>query len=132
MPTRSDERKRTISRNRRRVRGGILATIGYLLSPLSWWNDLLVNIPLAYVFATIVGLVSRQLFVPALILGYWLTNILGFVLLHIGAEDIVTGEENPYTKRDLAKDLLLSVGYTIVVVVLVHIGWLTFPEGLFS
>lgn len=61
----------TIPTNRRRVRGGILATIGYLLSPLPWWNDLLMNIPFTYVFATIVGLVYRQWFVPALILGYW-------------------------------------------------------------
>lgn len=110
----------------------MLATIGYLLSPLSWWNDLLVKIPIAYVFATMAGFVSRQWFLPALILGYWLTNILGFVLLHIGAEEILTGEDTPYTKRDLARDLLLSVGYTLGIVVLVHIGWLTFPEGLLS
>ncbi len=30
---------------------GIVAVIGYLLSPLSWWNDLFVNVPLAYLFA---------------------------------------------------------------------------------
>lgn len=99
---------------------------------MSWWNDLLVNIPLAYVFATIIGFVARDLFLPALVVGYWLTNIIGFVLLHVGAEDIVTGEEDPYTTRDLTRDLLLSIGYTIVVVFLVHIGWLTFPQGLFS
>lgn len=50
---------------------------------------------------------------PALLLGYWLTNVLGFILLHVGAADIITGEENPYTKRHLAHDLMLSVGYTI-------------------
>jgi hypothetical protein len=64
-----------------RVSGGILATVGFILSPLSWWNDLLVNVPLAYAFATVVGLFARDLFVPALLVGYWLTNVVGFVLL---------------------------------------------------
>ena len=29
----------------RRVAGGFLGFIGYMLSPLSWWNDLFVNVP---------------------------------------------------------------------------------------
>lgn len=107
-------------------------TVGYLLSPLSWWNDLLVNVPLAYAFATAVGLVSRPLFGPALVVGYWLTNVLGFILLHVGGETVLAGERQPYGRRAAARDLLLSVGYTAVVVVLVWLGWLTFPEWLFA
>ena len=36
---------------KRKVCGGTLAFIGYMLSPLSWWNDLFVNWPLALAFA---------------------------------------------------------------------------------
>jgi hypothetical protein len=117
--------------NRRRVRGGVVAGVGYILSPLSWWNDLLVNVPLAYVFATVVGVFAQQLFVPALVVGYWLTNVVGFVLLHVGGVEVVTGTEHTYGRRRLARDVLLSVGYTGVVLVLVYVGWLTFPDGLF-
>lgn len=88
------------------------------------------NVPLAYVFATAVGVVWRPLFVPALVVGYWLTNVLGFVLLHVGGERAISGERRPYDRRALARDLLLSVGYTAVVLALVWVGWLRFPEGL--
>lgn len=76
------------------------------------------------------GLVSRSLFVPALVVGYWLTNVLGFVLLHVGGETLLTGERRPYDRRAVARDLLLSVGYAAVVLALVWLGWLRFPEGL--
>ena len=124
---------RTIRLTRRRLRGGILATIGYILSPLSWWNDLLVNIPIAYAFATIVGFFARQWFVPALVVGYWLTNILGFVLLHIGGEEVLTGDADgpqAYGRRDIVVDLVMSIGYTVLVLLLVYFGWLTLPAGV--
>lgn len=116
--------------NLRRVRGGAVATVGYVLSPLSWWNDLLVNVPLAYLFATAVGIFDQRLFIPGLIVGYWLTNILGFILLHVGGVEAVTGTKRPYGRRHLVRDVLLSVGYTVVVLVLVSAGWLSYPEGL--
>ncbi len=68
----------------RAIQGGLLATIGFILSPLSWWNDLLVNIPLAYLFAWPFGALNERLFLPALVFGYWLTNIIGMLLLHAG------------------------------------------------
>ncbi len=49
----------------RKARGGLIAMVGYLLSPVSWWNDLFVNIPLAYAFGALVGLVSEDLFLPS-------------------------------------------------------------------
>ena len=61
---------------------GIVAIIGYLLSPLSWWNDVFVNVPLAYLFALPFSLIYEALYLPAFLLGYWLSNLLGFLLLH--------------------------------------------------
>ena len=40
---------------KRKLWGSTLGVIGFLLSPLSWWNDLLVNIPLAVAFAWVVS-----------------------------------------------------------------------------
>ncbi len=107
---------------KRKIRGGILALIGYLLSPLSWWNDLFVNVPLALVFAWIVSAFYRPAFAASLVLGYWLTNVLGFVLLHKGAQQMFSAEEKPYSRRELLKDLLISLLYTLVIVVLVEAG----------
>jgi hypothetical protein len=32
----------------KKLRGGFLLVIGFLLSPLSFWNDLFFNLPIAY------------------------------------------------------------------------------------
>jgi len=109
-----------------------LTFIGYLLSPLSWWNDIIINIPLAYAFAYPFGLISRKLFLPTMILGYWITNIAGLILLHRGVKDMVTEEKVKYTKKNFAKDAVISLIYTAVVVVLVKIGWLKFPLEYFK
>ena len=53
----------------------------------------------------------------ALIVGYWLTNILGFVLLHVGAVGIWRADpetDSIYTRRDIAVDLLLSLVFASV------------------
>ena len=43
-------------RYKQKITGGIIGTVGYLLSPLSWWNDLYFNIPIAYATAWLVSL----------------------------------------------------------------------------
>jgi len=115
-----------------KIKGGILATIGYILSPLSWWNDLVINIPLAYAFAFPFGLISRSLFLPMMIFGYWVTNVVGFILMHHGAKDITSKEKGKYTRKELVKDIIISVVYTLVVVIFVKIGWLKFPLEYFE
>jgi hypothetical protein len=105
---------------KRKMQGGMLGFIGFMLSPLSWWNDLFVNVPLALAFAWVVGLFYRPVFEAACIVGYWLTNVLGFVLMHKGAKKImVEGEEKKYSGRDLARDVGISLLYTLLIVVLI-------------
>lgn len=106
-----------------RLRGGVLAVMGYLLSPLSWWNDLFINLPLAYGFALLFSLIARPLFVPMMIVGYWLTNVAGFFLLHKGASELVSGRQS----RGLLKDLITGTAYTGLIVVLALIGVLKPP-----
>lgn len=115
---------------KRKLRGGILVSIGYLLSPLSWWNDFVINIPLAYGFGSLFGFISRNLFLPMMILGYWLTNIIGFMLMHYGVKDLK--KENNYMKQGLVKDIIISIIYTLIVIFLVKIGLLKFPFDYFK
>jgi hypothetical protein len=107
---------------KRKTYGGVLAFIGFMLSPLSWWNDLFVNVPLAVGFAWLVSLVYKPAFIAAAIVGYWLTNVLGFVLLHKGAQQTFTREDKPYIRRSLVRDILISLLYTLLIVVLVKLG----------
>ncbi len=107
---------------KRKFEGGLMAFIGFLLSPLSWWNDLFVNVPLAVGFGWLIGLLYRPGFAPAVILGYWLTNVLGLVLMHKGAKRALSSAQTkPYSRSELGRDLLISLLYTLFIVVLIRL-----------
>jgi hypothetical protein len=117
---------------KRKLSGGALAFIGYMLSPLSWWNDLWVNIPLALAFAWVAGLFSKRLFGPCFVLGYWLTNVAGFVLMHKGAQKMLSDEDKRYARRELMKDVIISLLYTALIVALLQLKILKPIQNYFS
>ena len=106
---------------KRKITGGILAVVGFMLSPLSWWNDAFVNLPLALAFAWIISLFYRPAFATAVVIGYWLTNVLGFFLMHKGAGHMVDKQAKPYSRRALLRDLFISLLYTALIVVLLKL-----------
>lgn len=103
-----------------------------MLSPLSWWNDLFFNFPIAYGFGYGVNLFFPGWLIPATVVGYWLSNVLGFILMQIGAGDVLFGDR----PRNPTKDLLISLGtstlYTLVVVALLQFHWLETPDFLLT
>lgn len=115
---------------RKKLTGGIMITIGYLLSPLSWWNDLFINIPIAYAFGVLFGLISKKLFLPMMVIGYLLTNVAGFILMHKGIRNLKGKKEA--SKNELAKDILISLAYTAAIIVLVKIGFIRLPWEYFK
>ena len=117
---------------KRKVSGGVLAAIGYMLSPLSWWNDMFVNIPLALVFAWVISSFYKPVFAASLVIGYWLTNVLGFFLMHKGAQKLLSNQDKKYNRRELVKDVVVSVLYTVLIVVLIKLGVLKPFQHYFS
>jgi len=107
---------------RRKVTGGFLAVVGYLLSPLSWWNDAFVNLPLAVAFAWVVSAFYAPAFGPAVVVGYWLTNVFGFVLMHLGARQVLSERKQKYSARALLKDVGVSLAYTLLLLLLLKLG----------
>ncbi|ABM80461.1 hypothetical protein [Hyperthermus butylicus] len=102
-----------------RLGWGLVAVVGYILSPLSWWNDLFVNIPLAILAGKLFELAGLR-FVYGFYLGYLLTNIAGMVLLVLGVGGAVKGYAN---RRELVKVILIAAIYsTAVYPVLVALG----------
>lgn len=116
---------------KRKLTGGVVAFIGFMLSPLSWWNDLFVNIPLAVAFAWIISLFYRPAFEASVIVGYWLTNVLGFVLMHKGAQVMIAGKTK-YSRRDLWRDLGISLAYTALIILLISLGVLQPVQNYFN
>lgn len=107
---------------KRKVTGGFLAVVGFMLSPLSWWNDLFVNVPLALGFAWVVSFFFPPAFEASLVLGYWLTNLLGFLLMHWGARALVVGEGSEAPRHAWWKDIVISLAYTALILVLIKLG----------
>ncbi len=112
------------------LNGTLVSVIGFLLSPLSWWNDLIFNIPLAYIFASVFGIFSKKLMLPMFILGYWLTNIAGLLMMHTGMKkifikDVLKDERS--TKKEIIKNLIISLIYTGIISLLFLSGYLKFP-----
>ena len=117
---------------KRKIGGGALAFIGYMLSPLSLWNDMFVNVPLALVFAWVISAFYKPAFGPSLVIGYWLTNVLGFVLMHKGAQTMLSEAERKYSWRDLVKDVAISLLYTLLIMELIKLGVLKPFQSYFS
>jgi hypothetical protein len=102
--------------------GSVVAFVGYMLSPLSWWNDLVVNVPLALAFAWIVSFFYPSAFTGSFVLGYWLTNIVGMVMMHLGASAVVSKGPLRYDRKQIARDLIIALLYTAVIIALVKLN----------
>lgn len=107
-------------RRRRPLLGSVIAFVGFILSPLTWWNDAFVNIPIAWCAATLVALIRREWFEPAIYIAYLGTNVLGLVLMHAGVRMGLT-KPQPFTYKDLAKQFLVALGYTALIFALVRL-----------
>ncbi len=109
-----------------KIKAWTITALGFILSPVSWWNDIVVNIPLAYLFAVPFGIINKQFFLPAFILGYWLTNILGFILLHHGIRQIFLERKEKSFKKELWKNIVISLIYTVMIIFCIKMGWFKF------
>jgi hypothetical protein len=116
----------------KKLRGGLLLVVGFLLSPLSWWNDLIFNLPVAYLFGYLCHLIHSDWFIPATIAGYWLSNVLGVLLMQAGIIDVVQEQDKERNfKQELMTGLISSTAYTIVILALIRLNIFNTPD-LFS
>jgi len=102
--------------------------IGYLLSPLCWWNDLIFNLPIAYGFGSLIACLHADFFLPAAVVGYWLSNLVGILLMQFGTKELIGGEKKERNwPKELRNGLLSSTAYTLVILVLIHFQVLEMP-----
>jgi hypothetical protein len=105
----------------KKIRGGFLFVLGYLLSPLSFWNDLFFNLPVAYGFGYLCSLGSQELLLPCTIAGYWLSNVAGILFMQFGAIEVFQDQPK---EQNLKKQLLMgaasSTVCTLIILALAH------------
>ena len=106
----------------------VLLALGWLLSPLCWWNDLVINLPLAWLMARLLAFWQPSWFTPGLVLGYWLSNVAGILLLQSSALAVFRDEDSPRDRRrELLVGLATSTAYSLLVFGLVGLGVLHTP-----
>ena len=64
---------------------------------------------------------------PAFVLGYWLSNLLGFILLHRGVRGLVSKQKPVMSLR---YSVIVALVYTMAIVLLVWLGWIPAPGEL--
>ena len=109
---------------KRHLFDSIQVAVGYILSPLSWWNDPFINVPISYAFSYPFTLIDKQFFLPTFILGYWLSNLLGLLMLHRGFTGLLS-KKKPSTS--MLRGFMIALAYTLVIVLLVRQGWIPTP-----
>jgi hypothetical protein len=103
---------------------GIVFVIGWILSPLTWWNDLFVNVPIAYLLAQETDRVFPGFFSWTFVFAYWLTNVAGFLLMHLSASQYY---QAPNSRTSVVKLLLTSLAYTLLIILLARFQFITSP-----
>jgi hypothetical protein len=111
---------------RRHLGSYLLVVVGFTLSPLSWWNDAVVNLPLAYLFSLPFSFISESIFLPSFLIGYWFSNLLGFLMMHWGGEGLLHRKHSPINVKH---GLLISLSYSMVMIILVLLGWIPPPSN---
>ncbi len=89
-----------------------VSLIGFILSPLSWWNDAFVNIPISVALG---ALISRLLGLPtdiSVAAVYAATNIIGMIMLLVGGSGALKGS---LKLRDVTAATAASIAYTALI-----------------
>lgn len=118
----------------KKAKGLVMLGLGFMLSPLSWWNDLFFNLPIAYFFGYLCSQISANLFLPCAIAGYWLSNVLGILLMQLGVLNVVQEKSQIRNwKKELLMGLASSTVYTVIILLLLQFNILNtpnlFPQG---
>ncbi|MDP3790999.1 MAG: hypothetical protein Q8R38_03025 [Candidatus Omnitrophota bacterium] len=98
----------------------IVFFIGWMLSPLTSWNDIFVNIPISYLCATLVIKFIKLDFLHLVLIFYWISNGIGMLMMFFSGKSIM--KEKGSRLKALEALLLTVIIYTIIIIILEKIG----------
>lgn len=107
-----------------RLAWGSLFATGFMLSPLSWWNDAVINLPLAYLGAQLLATIDPRLFLFAFVVIYWVTNLIGLLGMHVSARKLLRQTEARISWKRFA---LISLLYTLLIMALARFECIRAP-----
>ena len=94
--------------------------IGWMLSPLTFWNDAFINIPLSYLLAALLVKYININFLWLVLASYWFTNILGLYLMYAAGKGVVKGREG--VVKEILSLIVTTAFYSLIIVALGRLG----------
>jgi uncharacterized PurR-regulated membrane protein YhhQ (DUF165 family) len=94
--------------------------IGWLLSPLTFWNDAFINIPLSYLLANIFVRFFPKNFVHTVVIFYWLTNVIGLFMMYVSGKYMIKSGKG--IKKELISLILTTIVYSVILILLGRTG----------
>jgi hypothetical protein len=91
-----------------------------MLSPLTFWNDAFINIPLSYVLANVFVHFFPKNFVYTTVIFYWLTNLAGLFMMYLSGKYIVKSGKD--IRREIEILILTTLVYSTILVLLGKFG----------
>lgn len=94
--------------------------IGWMLSPLTFWNDVFVNIPISYLSASLAIRFIKADFLFLVLIFYWLSNGFGILMMYFSGKSIMQDKSNRL--RSLVTLLITVVIYSVIIIILNRTG----------
>lgn len=95
-------------------------SIGWLLSPLTLWNDAFINIPISYVCASLVTKFSDIDFLQSVLVFYWLSNLLGIGLMFFSGR--LMAKDKGYSFGSVLSTAFTIIIYSVILILLVDLN----------
>lgn len=99
---------------------GFIFFIGWILSPLTWWNDAFINLPLSYLTANALFYVIPIPFMWLVVVNYWITNLIGLVFMYLSGRSLILSSRD--RKKTIMTMLIFMIIYTLVMAYLDKVG----------
>lgn len=94
--------------------------IGWLLSPLTFWNDAFVNIPISYLCASLLIRFIKVDFIGLMLVVYWVSNIVGLCMMYLSGRAIF--EDRGGVFKALMTLVATIAVYSVMLIALGRIG----------
>lgn len=107
--------------------------IGFLLSPLTPWNDLFLNIPIAVFLAYLTSFFLNYELHTLTLFWYFLTNVVGLIMVHKGTISSIQSKAFEKVKKNnvsIIIDIILTTIYSLIIYKFGNIDEIQFEKFL--
>jgi hypothetical protein len=94
--------------------------IGWMLSPLTFWNDAFVNIPISYLCASFAARFIKADFLVLVLIFYWISNGIGILMMLFSGKSIMQDKSDRL--RSMVKLLITIAIYSTIIIILNRTG----------